>query len=372
MVESFRSPIMPEVESLIGFFHSNVFGELLSRALTPLDDPGSRLFYVNILASMVIAILYFLFFANRPQAGARRGRRFWRNRLGLRWRYWWNRSSKVDYQLLLLNSVLKVVLFIPLLSFGFEVSQATIAVLLKVFGDFQGIHATTLQLGLFTLAVFVWDDFLRFLHHLLMHRVSWLWPFHAAHHSARVLTPMTLYRTHPLEAGIATLRNGLSLGVATGCFLFLFNGHFHVLTFFGVNLFGQLFNLFGSNLRHSQVPVGFGFLERIFISPAQHQIHHSRAGEDFDRNFGVSLAVWDRIFGTLVLSRERHAKLATGQLRYGVSGAYSEQFVQVVFGPVLNIVSTGFQVLSNTSKRWTATRNLGQMGPEAHNTHRET
>lgn len=370
---------MPEVVSLFGFSQSNVFGELLDRALTPLDDPGSRLFYVNILASFVIATLYFLFFANRPEPGARGRRRFWRNRLGLRWRYWWNRSSKVDYQLLMLNSVLKVVLFIPLLSFGFEVSQTTIACLLKVFGDFQGIQPTTLKLGFFTLAVFVWDDFLRFFHHFFMHRVSWLWPFHVAHHSARVLTPMTLYRTHPLEAGLATLRNGLSLGVATGFFLFLFDGHFHVLTFFGVNLLGQLFNFFGSNLRHSQVPVSFGILEWIFISPAQHQIHHSKADEDFDRNFGVSLAIWDRIVGTLVLSRERRSKQASGQMRYGVSGPYSGQFVQLVFGPILNIVSTGFQVLSNTSKRWTAPWNLGQkysqkinqLSFEARNTQRD-
>lgn len=363
---------MSEVVSLFGFSHSNVFGELLDRALTPLDDPGSRLFYVNILASLVIAALYFLFFAQKPQDRWREGKRLWKNRLGFRWRYWWNRSSKVDYQLLFLNSVLKVVLFIPLLSIGFEVSQVTIAGLLKVFGDFQSLQPTTMQLGLFTLAVFIWDDFLRFFHHFLMHRISWLWPFHVAHHSARILTPLTLYRTHPLEVGLATLRNGLSLGVATGFFLFLFNGHFHVLTFFGVNLFGQLFNFFGSNLRHSQVPVSFGVLERIFISPAQHQIHHSRADEDFDRNFGVSLSVWDQIFGTLILSRDRREKLRSGQLRYGVSGVYSGQFVQVVLGPILNIVSTGFQVLSNTSKRWTRPQNLGQIGPEPLNTHRES
>jgi sterol desaturase/sphingolipid hydroxylase (fatty acid hydroxylase superfamily) len=357
-------------EFLTGFhkatsFGSGLFGELLNRATTPLDDPGSRLFYLNILASVMIALIYFSL-----AAGKLKSPRGWRNRMGLRWRFWWNRSAKIDYQLLALNSVLKVVLFIPLLSFGYEISQATIAGLLKVFGDFQSVSPTALLLALFTLAVFVWDDFLRFLHHLLMHRVSWLWLFHMAHHSARVLTPMTLYRTHPVEALLATLRNGLSLGVATGVFLFIFDGHFHVLTFFGVNLFGQLFNLLGSNLRHSHVPLGFGVFERIFISPAQHQIHHSRAAEDFDRNFGVSLAIWDQLAGSLVLSRERRSKLAAGQLRYGVAGAYSGQLVPVVVRPILIILSTGFQMLSNTSKRWThwwrsrKLRELGQIGPE--------
>lgn len=359
-------------EILTGFqkvssFGSGFFGELLNRAMTPLDDPGSRLFYLNILASAMIALIYF-----RLAAGPAKASRVWRNRLGIRWRYWWNRSARVDYQLLLLNSVLKILLFLPLLSFGYEISQATIALLLKAFGDFQSVSPTTPLLAAFTLAVFVWDDLLRFLHHLLMHKISWLWPFHVTHHSARVLTPMTLYRTHPLEALLATLRNGLSLGVATGFFLFIFDGHFHVITFFGVNLFGQLFNLFGSNLRHSQVPLGFGIFERVFISPAQHQIHHSKAAEDFDRNFGVSLAIWDQLYGSLVLSRERRAKLDSGQLRYGVSGAYSGQFVHVVIGPILNILSIGFQVLSNTSKRWTQSRNLSQIRAEAHNAQRET
>lgn len=327
---------------------------------TPLDDPGSRLCYLNILASLVIAFVYFSFASSRQPPGSQSVRRVWRNRLGLRWRYWWNRSSKVDYQLLAINSILKVVLFIPFLSFGFEISQATLAVLLKAFGDFQSLNPTTLLVGLFTLAVFVWDDFLRFFHHLLMHRISWLRPLHVAHHSARVLTPLTLYRTHPLEAGLATLRNGLSLGVATGFFLFLFNGHFHVLTFFGVNLFGQLFNFFGSNLRHSQVPVSFGFLERVFISPAQHQLHHSRANKDSDRNFGVSLAVWDQICGTLVLSRERRAELDLGSIRFGVRGRYTGKLEDVVFGPILKIFSTKFHLPYTLLKGWTRLCTLGQ------------
>ena len=51
-----------------------------------------------------------------------------------------------------------------------------------------------------------------------------------------------------------------------------------------------------ANLRHSHVYIGFGYLEHIFISPAQHQIHHSRNKIHFDQNFGSCLSIWDKAF----------------------------------------------------------------------------
>ena len=40
-------------------------------------------------------------------------------------------------------------------------------------------------------------------------------------------------------------------------------------------MFGVLFNFAAANLRHSHIWISFGRFEKIFISPAQHQIHHS-------------------------------------------------------------------------------------------------
>jgi hypothetical protein len=46
-------------------------------------------------------------------------------------------------------------------------------------------------------------------------------------------------------------------------------------------------------------------LEHIVISPAQHQIHHSRAVEHHDKNYGEVLAIWDWMFGTLYVPNGR-------------------------------------------------------------------
>lgn len=60
----------------------------------------------------------------------------------------------------------------------------------------------------------------------------------------------------------------------------------------------------GANLRHSHVWISWGpWLEHVFISPAQHQIHHSNDPVHFDRNMGAFLAIWDRLFGTLQTAR---------------------------------------------------------------------
>lgn len=289
--------------------------EWLDRFLVPLDDPGSRLFHLNLLIAILIVVLWVLL---TVRSG---GRLQAFRRLVLRKRYWWNRSTKSDYLAYLTNGLLKVFLFIPFLDVSFEIARWTAQELEAFHGDFLGMKPGFFLLLTFTLVTFVWDDFLRFVHHMLMHKVPFLWPIHAMHHSARVLTPITLFRNHPLESAIATLRNSLSLGVATGVFIFMFESRFTVLTLFGVNAPGFLFNLAGANLRHSHIPISFGnVFERILISPKQHQIHHSRDPKHLDRNYGVSLSLWDWLMGSLVLSSE------VGRLRMGVKGRSYRSF----------------------------------------------
>jgi sterol desaturase/sphingolipid hydroxylase (fatty acid hydroxylase superfamily) len=286
----------------------------IDRFLVPIDDPGSRLFHVNILFAALFAAGWVLFSGSShkqpPQAFLRT-----LTRLFFRKRYWWNASTRIDYQIYVLNGLLKVFVFIPFLEFSYRISQWTISSLLWMKGDFAGFHPGYLAITAFTVAAFVFDDFLRFFHHQLMHRVPILWRFHQLHHSAHVLTPITLFRSHPVESAMATIRNSLSLGVATGCFIFLFESRFGLLTILGVNAFGFLFNLLGSNLRHSHVPVSFGWLENVFISPKQHQIHHSSQSEHFNRNFGVSLSIWDRLAGSLLHSDRVQSPLKFGSGR---------------------------------------------------------
>lgn len=289
----------------------------LDRFLVPLDDPGSRLFHLNLLIALAL-VLGWLVLKNK-------NRPLWQSiqRTILRKRYWWNRSTKLDYQIYAINSLFKVFLLIPLLDFSFQISRFTSETLVEITGDFAGLEPTFPMLLIFTTVGFIWDDFLRFVHHYCMHQVPFLWRIHSVHHSARVLTPVTLFRNHPLESAIATLRNSLSLGVMAGLFIYLFEARLNLVTLFGVNLFGFLFNLLGANLRHSHIPISFGRLtENFLISPLQHQVHHSRQVEHINKNYGVSLAIWDRMTGSLVKSE------GLKDLKFGISGQKQKTLLQ--------------------------------------------
>ena len=148
----------------------------------------------------------------------------------------------------------------------------------------------------FSLVLFIIEDFSRFFVHWLYHRIHFLWRFHFVHHSATVLTPLTLYRVHSIEYLLNNCRGVLVVGAVSGVFMYCFNGAIGFPKILGVNLLNFVFNLAAANLRHSHIWISFGYSEHIFVSPAQHQIHHSRDKEHFDKNFGSCLAIWDKIF----------------------------------------------------------------------------
>ena len=155
---------------------------------------------------------------------------------------------------------------------------------------------------LFSIAYFVSDDFTRFALHWALHRFEWLWQLHKVHHSAEVLSPMTVYRLHPLEMCLYTLRKLCTVALVAGLFSWLFAGKITGWMILGVDAAGFIFNFMAANLRHSHIWLSFGVFEKAFISPAQHQIHHSSLAQHRNKNFGSCLSLWDRCLGSLVYS----------------------------------------------------------------------
>ena len=156
----------------------------------------------------------------------------------------------------------------------------------------------------FTVVLFLLDDFARYWIHRWLHKVPILWSFHKVHHSATALNPFTVFRTHPVEAVLFTFRSALVQGISTALFFFFFGNKVTLLMVLGASIFTFLFNILGSNLRHSPVSIRYwNIIEFFLMSPAQHHIHHSTAKEHIDKNFGVALSVWDWMFGSLCLSK---------------------------------------------------------------------
>jgi sterol desaturase/sphingolipid hydroxylase (fatty acid hydroxylase superfamily) len=158
-------------------------------------------------------------------------------------------------------------------------------------------------------------DFTDYASHVLLHRIPFLWEFHKLHHSAEVMTPITVTRVHPIEQIAGAVIATPIVGIASGIAAYVFLREPSPLLLFGAPAVQVLFFAGGYHLRHSHVWLSWGpVLGRILISPAQHQIHHSIAPAHHDHNYGFIFAVWDWMFGTLYLTRKKE------DLTYGLSG----------------------------------------------------
>ena len=220
--------------------------------------------------------------------------------------YWFNRSTASDYGLMIFNGAIRAALWLPLIG-SYLVGTLFVARTLRDNFGFPDelIWDPIVITVVYTVSYFLIDDLSRFLVHLAMHKVPLLWRLHRVHHSATTLTPFTVFRVHPLESGIYLFRAFFVFSLISGVFVWSFGRHLSFIDVIGVNALGFLANAAFANLRHSHIWVGFGRLERILISPAQHQLHHAAGSQRV--NYGSVLSLWDLVMGTLTFSGQRKA-----------------------------------------------------------------
>ncbi|HSY15931.1 MAG TPA: sterol desaturase family protein, partial [Jatrophihabitantaceae bacterium] len=115
--------------------------------------------------------------------------------------------------------------------------------------------------------------------HLGNHRIRMLWRFHELHHSQEDMNVLTVFRTHPL------IHVSYLLAVVPGLVL-LANGELPTLLL--VSYGGAV------AFAHSNTNLSFGPLERVFVSPNYHRIHHRLHGPQ-DVNLGFTLTIWDQL-----------------------------------------------------------------------------
>ncbi|MEM7776146.1 MAG: sterol desaturase family protein [Pseudomonadota bacterium] len=156
-------------------------------------------------------------------------------------------------------------------------------------------------------------EFVYYWHHRASHTVRWLWATHVVHHSP------TRYNL------TAAIRLGWT-GAISGHFLFyvpLALIGFHpmaIAAILGANLGYQFF-------LHSELVPRLGLLELVLNTPTHHRVHHACNTDCLDKNFGGTLIVFDRLFGTFARPPQHES------LRYGIVGrAYSNNPIDVIFG----------------------------------------
>ncbi len=215
-------------------------------------------------------------------------------------------STRVDLGFFLVNAFAAGFLVLPIVFGSPVVAGWTGNALATGFGPLSTASEPSIPgMVLYSLSILLAIDFATFSAHYLQHRVPVLWEFHKVHHSAGVLTPLTVYRKHPVDDLLGGTFIALTTGVVHGVFGYLTGGAIAEPTIHGLNFGFFLFYLLGYNLRHTHVWLAYPkWLSHFLISPAQHQIHHSCEVRHLDRNLGFIFAFWDWIAGTLYVPKE--------------------------------------------------------------------
>lgn len=126
--------------------------------------------------------------------------------------------------------------------------------------------------------------------HRAMHRFSWLWRFHAVHHSAKTIRWSTIGRVHPVNE---------ALNYAVGVLPCLALG-------FPLDVVLSIIPamMWLAALAHSDFDLSYGPLGKVFVSPTFHRWHHTHSDEGGNSNFANVLSLWDRIFGSFYMPKD--------------------------------------------------------------------
>jgi lathosterol oxidase len=121
--------------------------------------------------------------------------------------------------------------------------------------------------------------------HRFFHKTTWLWPFHAVHHSATSMDWLAGSRLHVVDV---VLTRGLT-------FVPLFVLGFDTGPLYAYLVFVSVHAVF----IHANVSWRFPrWVEALVVTPRFHHWHHAIEREAIDRNFAVHFPWIDKLFGT--------------------------------------------------------------------------
>jgi sterol desaturase/sphingolipid hydroxylase (fatty acid hydroxylase superfamily) len=137
-------------------------------------------------------------------------------------------------------------------------------------------------IALWLLAILAFD-FCYYWSHRCGHEISVLWAAHAVHHQSEDYNLSTALRQTSTS--------------------FLFNWIFYLPLFLlgmplEVFLTANAIDLIYQFWVHTQHIKRLGWLDRVFVTPSNHRVHHAQNEIYIDRNYGGILILWDRLFAT--------------------------------------------------------------------------
>lgn len=133
---------------------------------------------------------------------------------------------------------------------------------------------------------FIISDFIQWNVHRLLHAVPFLWKIHQTHHSIKEMGFAAHFRYNWMEPIVYKSILYLPIMIIGGVDVQdVFIVHFITIAI--------------GHLNHANIGWDYGYLKYILNNPKMHIWHHSKKMPTrYGVNFGISLSLWDYLFGT--------------------------------------------------------------------------
>ena len=131
-------------------------------------------------------------------------------------------------------------------------------------------------------------DFCYYWVHRFGHEVNLVWASHQVHHSSEYFNLSTALRQ---TATGSLLKWPFYLGLAVV--------GVPPVVFATVAFIDLLYQVWV----HTEQIGRLGWMDRVFVTPSNHRVHHGQNDYCLDRNYGGILILWDRLFGTFAEER---------------------------------------------------------------------
>ncbi len=153
--------------------------------------------------------------------------------------------------------------------------------------------------------LFLCEDILFWLEHFVDHHVRLFWAVHVTHHSSEEYNLTTGFRSSVLMPFYRYLY-----------FIPLALIGFDPLHIFFMYALTQTYGILVHTQSIKRLPK---LIEFIFVTPSHHRVHHASNVPYLDKNMGMVLIIWDRIFGTFA------AELPDETPHYGLTKPIAEK-----------------------------------------------
>ncbi len=156
------------------------------------------------------------------------------------------------------------------------------------YGGGHLLDLSNMHFALQLIVFFFIADFVQWCVHNMLHRIPFLWRFHKIHHSVKEMGFAAHLRYHFLETFVYQSVKYISLAMIFG-----FKLEYAFIVYSSTVVIGHL--------NHANLGWSYGPLKYFFNNPKMHIWHHAKelpSTHSKGMNFGISLSLWDYIFGT--------------------------------------------------------------------------